>query len=464
MTSDGLLGRVPLAGGAVMAQLYAHEVPAQAGAPVPCWSYVSEGLRAHDQPEVVLTLRRQPGESEPPEGGLRLLERVAARVLRGQHVENGGLVELGPDGPFGDPAPCAMIYAPAPPLAGVDLVSGTLAIVLLFGDELEVARRCGGPTRVLTRLGYLASFAPFPPWNDRAREPLADALESILTKAAGWAVPDAWALAAGEAITLHLPSGSAPLFAWVFKELPSDIAVTLYLCLPPAGTTCLAWWPDWPEGAQPLVPPGGVLTRYAPCCLGFAPEAQAESLVRAEDGVMALIKPATWAKIRQALATARPLRLRLGARQTLAIEWFAKPSPRARRKGKGDAAAPPRPAGAPPGSKITMKPYFFWPEDDAWGLNDAAAVEAYAHQLGRVLYAALLRLPDVAGGCELSVDVALAPGRAPTIALKGRPAEFNAGVQTHPPAMLYAVPAPAPPVEVSFQLCFEVRGSPSRSN
>jgi hypothetical protein len=51
--------------GKLSARVYLHDIEFQ-GRPIACWSYVSHGLAALEQPEIVFTLRRDP--DEPSDG------------------------------------------------------------------------------------------------------------------------------------------------------------------------------------------------------------------------------------------------------------------------------------------------------------------------------------------------------------------------------------------------------------
>ena len=51
--------------GELSARVYLHDIESQSG-PIACWSYVSHGLAALEQPEIVFTLRRDP--DEPSDG------------------------------------------------------------------------------------------------------------------------------------------------------------------------------------------------------------------------------------------------------------------------------------------------------------------------------------------------------------------------------------------------------------
>src|SRR5678815_6182732 len=98
-------------GGGVNVRVFAHELATQGG-PVSCWSYVTDGLRAYRQREIVFTLARPPGagtEHAHPEP-LQLLGAIAPLAQQGRLVDEGGVTEVGPGGLFGQPAIRGVAY------------------------------------------------------------------------------------------------------------------------------------------------------------------------------------------------------------------------------------------------------------------------------------------------------------------------------------------------------------------
>ena len=83
-------------------RVYHHAVPTKAGGEVPCWSYVTDGLRRHGQQELVFTLRRRSGETQIPQDPLDFFARVLRQLGTGQVLEAGGFSRYrSPDGFLG---------------------------------------------------------------------------------------------------------------------------------------------------------------------------------------------------------------------------------------------------------------------------------------------------------------------------------------------------------------------------
>src|SRR5258705_2084765 len=87
---------VEILAGRLSVQVHGHEIATQ-HARIRCWSYVTDGLAAHDQAEMVFTLRREPGEAVDgfPEDPLRLFAAIYELAERGQRVTAGGQTEFG---------------------------------------------------------------------------------------------------------------------------------------------------------------------------------------------------------------------------------------------------------------------------------------------------------------------------------------------------------------------------------
>ena len=137
-----------------------EHVVARDDQPVPCWSYVTHGLRAHGQDELVFTLVR--GTGAPPSAPVTLLNTIARLARDGRTVGPGGFTELGPGSFLGNPALRGFGYQRAWPQDGVALPPGALQMVALHGHELDVAR-AHGVLRVLARIGLAYRFFPTAP-------------------------------------------------------------------------------------------------------------------------------------------------------------------------------------------------------------------------------------------------------------------------------------------------------------
>ncbi|HEU4403784.1 MAG TPA: hypothetical protein VFS43_00595 [Polyangiaceae bacterium] len=462
MVSNGLLDRVRL-DTAVTARLYAHDIGLATGEGVPCWSYLTEGLEVYRQREVVLTLRRAPGEERPPGDGIGLLEFVARAAKGGKAIDRGGLSEFGPRGFLGNASLRGLVYAPAAPLAGLPVKPGSLTAISLFGSELDVARRYG-PLRVLSRLGKATSFFPFPPWAERSRQPVAGALESVLDRVGGMVLPDASVTVEGDVATLRLrPPCAAPLAQGV-PTMPEDRPIALFPGLGAEAPACLVWSPGQSE-PEAISLPGGDGTRFGACFVAFVAEQPADETRLFEDGVIVMLTDRSWYELRAALAAGRPYRLERGAgRLAFVVEWpqgddqgpFAErlEAPAGWRVYRPEGLRAERAEG-PVGE---MQIIVFASDAELKAAVDAATLGEYVKSLRAGVRDVAGRLPEGSPGSDLVVEVKLAPDAPPAFAYGLRSLRPESSLGEHLPRRLERVPAPDVERELRFQILFPLWG------
>ena len=146
---------IELVPGALRASIHLHTIDAQAG-PLRCWSYVTAGLAAFGQKEVVFTIAVD-GDADPgrfPTEPLRFATTLLQLASQGRTVDAGAITELGGSGFM---LRRGLTYARALPLAGVPLPPAALAAIPLTAEELSVLK-IGGQTRVLAALGAAATL------------------------------------------------------------------------------------------------------------------------------------------------------------------------------------------------------------------------------------------------------------------------------------------------------------------
>ena len=146
--------------GQLSARIWLHQVDA-----IPCWSYTSDGLPAHGQRELMLTVRVDPGEgpADFPKEPLRVFVEVLRLAKAGRLVGSGDITELGGSGLL-----CHrdIVYTSCREHFQDVVFPDGLAAILLRDEEVEAAMAFG-ITRVLGRLGQAYSHYPWPPWADR---------------------------------------------------------------------------------------------------------------------------------------------------------------------------------------------------------------------------------------------------------------------------------------------------------
>ena len=298
----------------------AHEIPSRHG-PMACWSYVSDGLTAHGQIEIVFTLRRDPAESDSafPADPMELLATIHGLAESGQRVTAGGVTEFGERRFFDH----HVLYVAAQPLPGVALPSPCLAGLLITDDELRAVRTFG-PSRLLARLGQATSHYPFPAWSDRRRRGLT--LErtfeaSVLSKISRMAFHNVHVGVIDNRVTLSALRGEQALWQERLAQLPAHAPVALLTAIDPSANGCLTWVPGQ-TGPEAIIPPGSDGSRVCGCFVAFVPGQSGNGGKILEDGLAMELTAEAWQSIRRALVDGSPLAIpATGDAMPFALIW-----------------------------------------------------------------------------------------------------------------------------------------------
>jgi hypothetical protein len=312
--------RVELVPDQLWARVYLHEIASQHGT-VQCWSYVTEGLAALRQTEIVFTLRRDPREpsDQVPNEPFQLFATIHQLAESGQRVTSGSFTELGAGGFFGH----HLLYVEAQPIAGVTLPSQCLTAVLVTADELRAVREFGS-TRVLARLGQAASHYPFPPWSDRRRRGLSleRTLEaSLLSRVARASAHDAHVGLHDQQITLAVVRSEQGSWKDRLAQIPETVPLALLTAFDPAANGCLVWVPGQ-KAPEAIIPPGSDGSRVCGCFVVFVAEQASCGGKLLEDGFAIELTSEAWRQIRRALIDGKELALpAAGDRMGFALTW-----------------------------------------------------------------------------------------------------------------------------------------------
>ena len=298
----------------------AHEIPSRHG-PMACWSYVSDGLTALGQTEIVFTLRQDPAESSDtaPDDPLQLFATVHRLAESGQLVEAGGVTEFGEQRFFDH----HLLYVPAQPLPGVALPAPCLSALLVTDDELRAVRMFG-PARVLARMGQATSHYPFPAWSDRRRRGLTleRTLEaSVLSKIPRAAFHHVHVGVIDNRITLSALRGEQALWHERLARLPAQAPVALLTAIDPSSNGCLTWVPGQ-SGPEAIIPPGSDGSRVCGCFIAFLPDQPGCGGKILEDGLAMELTADAWQAIRRALVDGNDLAIpATGDAMAFALTW-----------------------------------------------------------------------------------------------------------------------------------------------
>lgn len=448
--------------GALRATVHLHHVHAQSGG-VPCWSYVTAGLAALGQAEVVLTvaieLGAHPGRF--PTDPLRFFATLHDLAAQGRTVDAGGITELGGAGFMGRNG---LVYARAQPMEGVPLPAAALAIVPITAEELAVLKT-GGCTRVLAALGSAYRHYPFPPWLDRRRGSVITPQRTngtILAQVPHLPVPGS-ARMEGSQLLLKLRPAAAPLLAQALAGLPANAGFAITTEVDPAADGCLVWEAGQSAPAA-ITPPGSRGERLSGCFAVFVPEQAEDGAQMFEDGFGVFLTSASAAALRHALSTGAPLALPpRGGSMGVTLQWvpmqYQNPIDGSVIHASGGFHDY-QPAGGPKpllAAGVKLKQVILLTAEHELAQRiEVSALSAYCKSVEAL--AAACFAPHTAGaGWEVLVDLAIAPGGAVQHRLATRGAGVNeAAIHTFQ-GRIAGIGAPAVRGgPVAFQLCFEV--------
>jgi hypothetical protein len=271
-----------------------HEIPYVQ--PVPCWTYITEGMAAHGQKELIITLRQEESmaqRGEAPDFVLRLIGSIFDLAKQGRPVDAGGYTSLTlADDRQKVGIPFHMLYLDPISLPGVTLPSPALTVRFMSHEEYKVYLTFGR-MRLVASWAQHYRYVPCPPWSEMPA-PKVVSLErfkaSILNKSArmhaGWSTVNL----EGQEIVLRLQA--------VAREvLPGQF---------PRADAGLAWIPEQNQTTM-NVAPGSRLARVAGCFILFVPGQQAATARVFEDGFAVLLPTDTWVEVREAMLAGKPM-------------------------------------------------------------------------------------------------------------------------------------------------------------
>jgi hypothetical protein len=291
-------------------RVFRHQIETSSG-PIPCWSYVTDGLRRHGQKEVVFTLRQLPGEDEAvfPRDLLDYFQLMYQQASIGKSVEAGGYSRFSrPGGFLGRTGAVGMTYVTASPLKGVNYPDRMLSAVLVTSDEID-AIRAHGSYRLLSLLGFRAQHYPHPQWSERDRPSLLnmdDVKKSLLGTTPIATARGLYSRRQRNQVHIHLPDDrAATVLKRRLEQLPARGPFVLLTDPDPEAKARLVWKPGMPvETIGSDNRPEASLTGGF---IAFLMSSRAvEGVHVCEDGFAISMRRTTWEKVRQALLHDEP--------------------------------------------------------------------------------------------------------------------------------------------------------------
>lgn len=267
-----------------------------------CWSYVTEGLRAHDHSELAFSWFHEEGDVPIPPRPLEFLDTVCRAVGEGHRVGPGDVTGFAAGSQvFGREDVSGVLYVPCPGLEGLSLAPETLSAIPLLGEELDRVGQQGG-ARLMTRQAARSRVFPYPVSFDRQRQLEAlDEHESVL--ALGFPVIHSWmthAWSEADRLTLRIPYYERDRIASALGNLAADQPFALLTGIAPDADGLFVWFPAQSD-PELLAAPDVRPRRLAGNFFFFAGSAGASQGGWAEDGFRMSLSAGDFQALRQAL-------------------------------------------------------------------------------------------------------------------------------------------------------------------
>ena len=237
----------------LIAKVYLHEIETHRN-PLLVWSYITDGLKTHNQKEVIFTLLRKPNER--PEAFLR--DPLELFIVINELAEQGRLVDIGSVTQFGENKFLHrhLAYIQPQSFPGVAVPDPAIHAILVSEDEV-VAIQEFGITRVIARLGLESQYFPCPPWSDRSRPGISfvqTRKESILALTIRVYASGIRVVQEDQQIIVRLPASKSEWIKKLLTETPTTAPLALLTDLDPRADGCLVWEPGQSQPAAITAP------------------------------------------------------------------------------------------------------------------------------------------------------------------------------------------------------------------
>lgn len=285
--------------------IYSHKLPDKNGSPA--WSFVTEGLATAGQSEMIMTIIKDNNEriADYPRAPEEFFKTIFALAKQGRIVHQGDYISLGDGGhEFIAPQFHGAIYLPAQSFSGVNFAQGTLAVIPLTKEELDVYE-VGGPSRVTGRLSHQSSYYPFPTWCDRARASVFSVADVRAMKAervshaSSESLYEAGVIEQGTMLNLSVPPKAQERFADLVKSLSDENAVMLMLGVDPRANAFLVWGAG---DSRAVSPPGSDGSILSGSFVELLPGASENEFRRFGDGYVVMLTADAWSKLKTAVS------------------------------------------------------------------------------------------------------------------------------------------------------------------
>jgi hypothetical protein len=270
---------------------------------IPCRSFVTDGMMAHKQKEMILTLVCETNQKveDYPRQLVELLAAIFDLARQGQVVDAGQSTLFDHTGVPGYKDIRGIGYAEPRGFPGVETRGvPLLACILLKGDEGQIAWDFG-LTRITALLGKMYRYYPYPTWCDLKREPVASlgSMEGgFLGKITRVYARASYYEERGH-IFLSVQPSSREQLQKILGQLPLTTPLALLTQPDHRANACLVWHFDAHQPVA-IMRQGSNGLRKTGAFLAFLPEQAGIDVRTVEDGFAVFLKTGDWEKIREA--------------------------------------------------------------------------------------------------------------------------------------------------------------------
>ncbi len=290
------------------------------------WTYVTSGLAARRQRELVMTLDDDGKRTDARfhKIPLTFFAEVFQLASEGRLVVAGGATMLGAPLDFGGVPVGGFIYLPAQHVDGVpELPSGALTVLPLLPDEAAIAES-QGHARVLARLGEYHRQYPYPYWHDLSRPTVINRVEfdkSILTEVSRVHAYSLNAVQSPHRLLLRLHLDDRASLITPLTEANPKRALALLTAPDLTADSALVWMPGR-SGLHVIGKDGSKAERRSGSFVVVVPD-KGDHFDNLEDGFALGLSGADWARLRRAILDGEPVVLpATGDRPEVALETY----------------------------------------------------------------------------------------------------------------------------------------------
>jgi len=415
----------------------------------PMWAYVSDGLAAKGQRELVLLLDDD-GKGETPDlrRNVRMFFEAMYRLASsGNSVGVHGMARLPTPLVLGPSTVAGFLFAKARAIPGLSLPRSALVAIPLLPTEADAAENHGRP-RVLGRLGYHHREYPYAYWFELGRPAVIDEAMLKTTRLNGEHLFSPWLrlLNVGDRLLLRVVRSERVRGAAALSALDAKRTVVL---IPHEDTTAdhaFVWVPG-SESPVAINATNTTVQRGGFSFLAVIP-GDLDRAVFVEDGVGLFLSPTAWDQIRRAIFDGKNTTVAAaGDRPAIEVELVDE------ELADPDVVLP----ATTPQTHRLQEILIITPDEELKQRTTPAALVQYLRAIEAVIETAVAtRAP----GTQLVVEHALDAGRAPEVRVISATPALSQSSSEAVLAALRAVEAPSVSGPVRFRLKLATKPRP----